>query len=235
MRLKRIPAGTFRMGSPGQETREEHPHEVEITRPFFIGACEVTQEEYEKVMGTNPSHFKGPQTARHPVEKVSWEDAVAFCQKLSDRPDERAHGRVYRLPTEAEWEYAARAGSDSAYAFGADPRLLDDHAWYAGNAGGATHPVGLKKANAWGLFDMHGNVREWCADYYDEGYYPKGPRRDPPGPSESAAPFRVLRGGSWADADDACRSAARRSSLEGFATGRGYGFRVVLLIDEKKP
>jgi formylglycine-generating enzyme required for sulfatase activity len=217
MRLKRIQAGKFRVRSPGREDEKEHPREVEITRPFFIGVCEVTQEQFQAVMGNNPSKFQGPGHEKHPVERVSWEDAVAFCRKLSELEIEKAAGRAYRLPTEAEWEYAARAGSDSSYTFGEDPRLLDDHAWYAGNAGGTTHPVGQKKPNGWGLYDTYGNVREWCADYY-----------------ESGSPLRVLRGGSYDDGAGTCRSAARRSSFEKFGDAL-YGFRVVFRIEQKNP
>jgi formylglycine-generating enzyme required for sulfatase activity len=231
MTLKRIPAGTFQMGSPGQEGKVEHPHEVEITREFFVGVFEVTQEEYEKVMGKNPSSFKGP---KRPVERVSWKDAVEFCKKLSERPDEQAHRRVYRLPTEAEWEYVARAGMKTAYFFGDDDEKLGEHAWFAGSSEDRTHDVGTRKPNPWGLHDVYGNVREWCADYYDGDYYLSNQRRDPPGPSESGSPLRVLRGGSYDDKPHACRSAARRSSFDTSAYAE-IGFRVVLLTEEKKP
>jgi formylglycine-generating enzyme required for sulfatase activity/serine/threonine protein kinase len=246
MKLRRIPAGKFLMGTPGEKNTEELPHEVRITRPFFIGVYEVTQEEFQQVMSTNPSHFsrKGEgkdavkdireeELKRFPVESVSWDDAVKFCKKLSAL--ELAHGRVYRLPTEAEWEYACRAGSKSAYTFGDGPAQLNEHAWYAANSQDRTHSVGQKKPNAWGLHDMHGNVREWCGDYYDETYYRKSVPQDPAGPEESPLPERVLRGGSYEDQDRGCRSADRSSSIQNFENGTGYGFRVVLVIDDKAP
>jgi formylglycine-generating enzyme required for sulfatase activity len=170
---------------------------------------EVTQQQYEKVMGTNPSTTKGPQ---NPVEKVSWNDAVEFCRKLSALPAEKSAGYVYRLPTEAEWEYACRAGTQTAYSFGDSESELGDYAWYDKNAGGTTHPVGSKKPNAWGLYDMHGNVFEWCQDWY--GSYPSGSVTDPTG--ESSGSHRVVRGG----AGTASPSAVRRSaSGAGLATG----------------
>jgi serine/threonine protein kinase/formylglycine-generating enzyme required for sulfatase activity len=216
MKLKRIPNGTFRMGTPGQENKDEHPHEVKITRPFFIGIYEVTQEEFLRVMGTNPSHFKKDRDAsKYPVESVSWKDAVEFCKRLSERREEKVHQRHYRLPTEAEWEYACRAGTDAPWSFGDRAAALREHGWFDGNSGGKTHPVGEKKPNPWGLHDMHGNVREWCADYYDE-----------------AIRWRVLRGGSFNDSAERCRSAVRRGSIEDSVHVAEYGFRVVLEIDK---
>ena len=152
----------------------------------------VTQEQYERVMGKNPSQFKGPQ---NPVETVSWDDAVEFCRKLSALPEEKEAGRLYRLPTEAEWEYACRAGSEADYCFGDDKAQLDQYAWYDKNSGGTTQAVGLKKPNEWGLYDVHGNVWEWCADWYDEKWYQQSPERDPVGPQTGER--RVLRGGGW--------------------------------------
>lgn len=184
MKLVQLPAGTFRMGE-GDEA-----HQVTLTKPFYLGVYEVTQEQYEQVMGENPSKFKGP---RNPVEMVSWDDAVVFCKRLSDLPEERAAGRVYRLPTEAEWEYACRAGSRSKYSFGDDEVQLGDYAWFSGNSNRMTHSVGQKKPNSWGLYDMHGNVWEWCSDWTSE--YPKGTATDPVGPGEGS--FRVRRGGGW--------------------------------------
>ena len=139
--------------------------------------------------------------ANNPMEKVNWDDAVAFCQMLS-----RREGMTYRLPTEAEWEYACGAGSQAAYCFGDDEGALAEYAWFDGNSEGKTHPVGQKKPNAWGLYDMHGNVWEWCADGYDAGYYAKSPAEDPKGP---AADGRVLRGGSWYNVPGNSRSACR--------------------------
>jgi formylglycine-generating enzyme required for sulfatase activity len=151
----------------------------------------VTQEQYERVIGgKNPSNFKGLQ---RPVETVSWDDAVKFCDRLSALPEEKAVGRVYRLPTEAEWDYACRARTTTTCGFGNDPVVPEDQAGFAKNAEG-THPVGQKNPNAWGLYDMHGNVFEWCADWHDEGYYKNSPVDDPSGPATGSD--RVFRGGS---------------------------------------
>jgi formylglycine-generating enzyme required for sulfatase activity len=218
---------------------------VEITKPFYIGVYEVTQEEFEKVMGRNPSHFSsggeggksfnGSEPKRRPVENVSWEDAAEFCAKLSNLPREKQARRVYRLPTEAEWEYACRAGSQTAFSFGEGSHKLDEFAWYATNSGRATHPVGEKRPNAWGLYDMHGNVSEWCADRYDPVYYQQSPKRDPLGPSAAPLPFRVLRGGSWVDDVKNNRSADRQKSLANYGKSNNYGFRIVLETDNTAP
>ena len=214
MKLVLIPKGTFMMGSPASEqgrTQDyDTQHEVTISEDYYLGVFEVTQGQYEKVMGTNPSYFQKrvigkSDSSMYPVEQVSWEDAVEFCKKLSELPEEKKAGRVYRLPTEAEWEYACRAGSKAAYSFGANSKTLGDYAWFGGNSGLQTHPVGEKKANAWGLYDMHGNVWEWCSDWY--GKYPKGSVSDPSGPSEGSS--RVFRGGGWSDRASYCRSANR--------------------------
>ena len=164
---------------------------------FSIGVHEVTQSQYESVMGANPSANKG---ANNPVEHVSWNDAVAFCVKLSSLPAEVAAGRVYRLPTEAEWEYACRAGTTTAYSFGDNEKDLGEYAWFGVNSGNLTHEVGKKLPNGWGLYDMHGNLWEWCSDA-------DGSRR----------------GGSWGDNTVLCRSAFRvtndlslRTSSDGF-------------------
>ena len=186
-----IPAGTFVMGSPeGEEGRfdDERQHEVRISRGFWMGRYEVTQGEWEGVMGRNPSSFKACG-ARCPVENVSWEDAQFFIERLNGR--ESGRGYRYRLPTEAEWEYAARAGT-----VGARPGELGDVAWWDGNSGVRTHVVGRKRANGWGLHDMLGNVWEWTADWY--GAYPSGSVTDPAGPRAGSS--RVSRGGSWATA-----------------------------------
>ena len=212
MKLVLTPKGTFMMGSPESEEarfEDETQHEVTINKDYYLGVHEVTQAQYEKVMGTKPSSFQGDETkgssSNHPVERVSWEDAVEFCKKLSDLPEEKAAGRVYRLPTEAEWEYACRAGSKSAYSFGESSKSLGDYAWFDGNSNNQTHPVGEKKANAWGLYDMHGNVWEWCSDWYAD--YPKSAVSDPTGPKEGS--FCVFRGGSWGREAADCRSAGR--------------------------
>jgi len=252
MKLVLIPNGTFMMGSPPSEKdrcNNERQHEVTISKDYYLGAFEVTQAQYEKVMGTNPSHFQGqkpaekisakkhPQTgetieeekiipvdsSNHPVEGVSWKDAVEFCKKLSELPEEMKAGRVYRLPTEAEWEYACRAGSQTAFHFGDDPGSLGDYGWFYSNSGGQTHPVGQKKPNAWGLYDMHGNVWEWCSDWY--GAYPKVAVTDPCGLKKGS--YRVIRGGSLEFDAKYCRSAIRRR----FNTTLGLsqdGFRVAL-------
>jgi formylglycine-generating enzyme required for sulfatase activity len=174
---------------PGKFTRGEgaYRHEVTISKPFYMGVTEVTQAQYEAVMGKNPSEFKG---ATNPVEMVSWNDATAFCKKLSEKTRQ-----AVRLPTEAEWEYACRAGAQTAFSFGDDPSALGDYAWHLGNSEMMTHPVGQKKPNAWGLYDMHGNVWEWCADWYVP--YPKGAVTDPSGPATGNRGERVVRGGSW--------------------------------------
>ena len=231
MKLVLIPKGTFTMGSPIEEEgadNDEEQHQVTISKDYYLGVTEVTQGQYEKVMGTNPSYFQKrvigkSDSSMYPVEQVSWEDAVEFCKKLSDLPEEKKAGRVYRLPTEAEWEYACRAGSKAAYSFGANSKTLGDYAWFVYNSGVQTHPVGEKKANAWGLYDMHGNVWEWCSDWYGE--YPKGGVSDPSGPSEGSYP--VNRGGSWFYEAAGCRSADRYRDDPSYRSGN-YGFRVAL-------
>ena len=187
MKMVLIPAGKFLMGEG------EDRHEVTLSKPFYMGITEVTQAQYEAVMGTNPSYFKG---ATNPVETVFWNDAAEFCKKLSEKTRQ-----TFRLPTEAEWEYACRAGTQTAFSFGDDPSALGDYAWHnwhKGNSELMTHPVGQKKPNAWGLYDMHGNVWEWCADWIGE--YPKGPVTDPSGPATGSG-ARVLRGGAWSSDD----------------------------------
>lgn len=232
MKLVLIPKGTFMMGSPASEQGlnqdDETQYEVTISEDYYLAVFEVTRGQYEKVMGTNPSYFQKrvigkSDSLMYPVEQVSWEDAVEFCKKLSELPEEKNAGRVYRLPTEAEWEYACRAGSKAAYSFGANLKTLGDYAWFGENSGSQTHPVGEKKANAWGLYDMHGNVWEWCSDWYDK--YPNGSVSDPSGPSEGSR--RVYRGGSWfLDAAD-CRS-ANRYGFDPSYRNFNVGFRVAL-------
>jgi len=215
MVLVPIPAGEFMMGEP---TKPTHP--VTLTKPFHLGAFEVTQEQYEKVMGKNPSHFKG---TNNPVEQVSWHEAVEFCRNLSELPEEKAAGHVYRLPTEAEWEYACRAGTTTKFSFGDDESRFGQHAWFRENAQSKTHPVGEKKPNPWGLYDMHGNVFEWCRDWY--GAYPSEPVTDPTGPTTGSG--RVSRGGSW-DGDAAtCRVAYRYAYDPSYRT-LYFGFRLAL-------
>jgi formylglycine-generating enzyme required for sulfatase activity len=230
IKLVLIPKGTFMMGSPASEQGrddDETQHEVTISEDYYLGVFEVTQAQYEKVIGTNPSYFQrakvADQSADLPVESVSWDDAVEFCKRLSDLPEEKKAGRVYRLPTEAEWEFACRAGSTTAYSFGASSKSLDDYAWNVGNSGDQTHPVGEKKANAWGLYDMHGNVWEWCSDWYYEN--PKGAFIDPSDPKEGL--FRVIRGGGLGLGAAYCRS-ARRYWSSAVLRDINNGFRLAL-------
>jgi formylglycine-generating enzyme required for sulfatase activity len=209
MKLVLIPAGEFMMGLPDSasgSSGEKPQHRVRITKPFYIGATEVTQWQYEKVMGENTSYLKeSPSDA--PVECVSWDDAREFCRKLSELATEKRAGRLYRLPTEAEWEYACRAGSTTKYCYGDDESRLGDYAWYSKNSNEKKHQVGRKKPNAWGLYDMHGNVAEWCEDRYDYQYYANSPTDDPL--ASPGGERRVYRGGGWPlDAED-CRSARR--------------------------
>jgi formylglycine-generating enzyme required for sulfatase activity len=216
-----VSAGTFMMGSPVSEyghREDETAHPVTLTKPFWLGRTPVTQAQYEAVMGNNPARFKGPD---FPVETVSWEEAMTFCRKLTER--ERAAGRlpegfVYTLPTEAQREYACRAGTGGRYA-----GELDAIAWYSGNSDEQAHAVGQKQPNAWGLFDMQGNVWEWCLDWY--GDYPDGKATDPTGPAKGDG--RVYRGGAWFHSGDLCRS-AYRYKLAPTDRGSLLGFRVAL-------
>jgi formylglycine-generating enzyme required for sulfatase activity len=195
MKLVRIPAGEFLMGSPDSDKdasdNEKPQHRVRITRPFYLGATEVTQGQYRAVTGQAPSYFKGSDDL--PVENVSWNDAVAFCEKLNEMEKGSLRDEIYRLPTETEWEYACRSGSKTRYYSGDDAASLGEFAWYDGNSGYKTHVVGQKRPNAFGLHDMHGNVNEWCQDGYTADYYQRSPAEDPPGPSEASV--RVIRGG----------------------------------------
>jgi formylglycine-generating enzyme required for sulfatase activity len=236
-----IPAGSFEMGSKQGRDEEKPAHKVWIDS-FLMDKYEVTQEEYEKLGEdfdppfANPSHFKG---AKLPVEQIKWGDAARFCNARS-----RAEGLTpcykddftcdftadgYRLPTEAEWEYACRAGSSGDYSFGNEARQLGDYAWLVDNSGKKTHPVGQKKPNAWGLYDMHGNVAEWCQDAYDKEYYKGSSDKNPRGPGEGKD--YVLRGGSWKSPGDELRSAARQGSPPGFSDAclarDAIGFRCV--------
>jgi formylglycine-generating enzyme required for sulfatase activity len=197
-----IPAGEFIMGDDtehGFET-EKPAHKVKITKPFYLGKYEVTQEQWEAVMGNNPSYFKG---AKNPVEEVSWDDCQKFFDKLNAKIG--TQGGKFSLPTEAQWEYACRAGSDKQFCFGDDEKQLGEYAWYSDNAAEKTHPVGEKKPNAWGLYDMHGNVWEWCQDWY--GGYGAEAVTDPSGSTTGSS--RVIRGESWIYSARICRSADR--------------------------
>ena len=187
-----IPAGSFLMGSTGspEGDDDERPiHEVRISHPFYLGKYPVTQGQCEAVTENNPSHFKGD--ANRPVENISWKDVQAFLRRLN----EKEGGAFYRLPTEAEWEYAARAGSTTAYCFGDDESQLGEYAWYAVNSNFTTHPVGQLKPNPWGLYDMHGNVFEWVQDWYQEDYYKSTSLQDPQGPEDGM--LKIIRGGAW--------------------------------------
>jgi formylglycine-generating enzyme required for sulfatase activity len=252
MKLVLIPPGEFDMGSPksfvqSEQHRSETPdfyrarlpgempnHHVRITKPFWIGASEVTQDEYQRVMGDNPSRFQGPN---RPVEQVTWDLAAEFCKKLSSLPGENAAGRQYALPTEAQWEYACRAGDPGPRCFSnwtrpmpasLEEKMLADYAWFDVDAGGQTHPVGQARPNGWGLYDVHGNVWEWCSDWY--GDYANSPADDPAGPRNG--PGRVHRGGGWRDPAASCRSAHRANAAPANRQD-DLGLRIVLVFREK--
>ena len=214
-----IPAGEFMMGSTEGKRNETPVHKVRISRPFYLGKHEVTQAQWEVVMGDNPSFFMG--VPDRSVEMVSWREVQTFIRKLN-----AGEGvSLYRLPTEAEWEYAARAGTTTAYSFGEDANRLSEYAWYKSSKSGlGAHLVGQKKPNPWGLYDMHGNVSEWVQDWYQD--YPSEPVTDPTGPTKGA--IRVFRGGSWLNDASYCRSAHRDHVAPDFSD-RNLGFRVVLL------
>lgn len=229
MEMLPIPAGSFMMGSNAGDASEKQVHPVTISKPFWMGKTEVTQAQYKQVTGETPSHFQGLE---NPVESVSWSDAVAFCRKLTER--ERQAGRLpegfeYTLPTGAQWEYASRAGSSTEYYFGDDADRLDEAAWYGENSGKETHPVAQKLPNAWGLYDMYGNVWEWCSDWYAGGYSPESVT-DPQGPDLGTA--RVLRGGCMLSLASCCRSAERIRCAPS-VTGSILGFRVCLSAMDK--
>ncbi|MGC4073314.1 MAG: formylglycine-generating enzyme family protein [Nibricoccus sp.] len=220
MNFALIPRGTFWMGSNEEagDGDESPEHKVGISQPFYLGTCEVTQAQWEKIMGANPSRFRGELL---PVDTVSWNDAQRFLAALSKKT-----GRTCMLPTEAQWEYACRAGTRAPWSFGAQPGAAADFAWGAENAEGATHPVGLKKPNPWGLHDMHGNVWEWCADWYEKHTYSKTADVDPKGPVSGDG--RILRGGAWGDEPDGMRSAVRNCNGPDGAN-HGIGLRVLLI------
>jgi len=213
-----VKPGRFRMGSAEGWGDEKPVHEVVITKGFYIGKYEVTQRQFRQVMGVDRSRYKGE---RNPVEEVSWNEADDFCKRVAERT-----GSTVRLPTEAEWEYAARAGSAGNYCFGNDEAKLRQYGWYAVNSGKTTRPVGGKQPNAWGIHDMHGNVWEWVADWYDKNYYSKSPREDPTGPARSTGK-RVLRGGCMDNKASGC-TATERSSSRPTSRDKDAGFRVVV-------
>lgn len=213
MELVYVPAGTFRMGSENGDTDEKPAHQVTIRDGFYMGKYEVTQAQWQAMTGSNPSDFNTCDQC--PVERVSWDDTQEFIRKLNARGD----GYTYRLPSEAEWEYACRAGTTSDYAGN-----LDSMGWYDRNSGGKTHPVGQKQPNAFGLFDMHGNVYEWCQDLYHDSY--NGVPTDGSAWEQGGEQSRVLRGGSWySNADDA--RSAYRIRVSSSSHDHVAGFRVV--------
>ncbi len=242
-----IPGGTFLMGSRTSGEPDETPHRVAVS-PFLMDQFEVTQEEFEKRVGRNPSRWTDPKA---PVDQIRWKDAAEYCNARSRleglapaydpatwRCDFAADG--YRLPTEAEWEYAARAGTETEYAFGDAPAPLGEYAWFKDSGARRPAPVGQKKPNPWGLYDMYGNVWEWCNDFYQEDYYKQSPGKDPRGPEKTET--RVLRGGCWNSRADKCRSAYRLDENPGYTDacfGRdvhGFvGFRCVRGEGEGKP
>jgi len=250
MKLARIPAGIFMMGSPRKEAerdRRETRHEVTITRSFDIGVYEVTQAEYIVVMTGTPDFRNRAAFNRdrggsldHPMENVEWKNAVTFCKRLSARSQEKAAGRKYRLPTETEWEYACRAGSQTAFHTGdslASVQANFNGKYPYGDAEKGrylrkTAKVGSYKPNAFGLYDMHGNVAEWCADFYDPEYYDNSPEENPLGPPVGVVStsfggfYMVARGGSWVDDARACRTAYRYRAMPA-TQYRLIGFRVV--------
>jgi formylglycine-generating enzyme required for sulfatase activity len=216
MEFVHLPAGEFTMGSSTSIGNERPTRAVRLSRPFYLSKYEVTQAQWEAVMEKNPSYFKGD--LNRPVEMVSWNEIQEFIQRLNAK-----EGRArYRLPTEAEWEYAARAGSAAHYSFGGDDKQLEQYGWYVKNAGGHTQPVGQRQPNAWGLHDMNGNVWEWVQDRY--GLYTPAAATDPQGPEKGV--LRVLRGGAWNQAPIHCRASAR---LYGAPQARNVhiGFRLV--------
>lgn len=197
-----IKAGSFQMGSEEGGDDDEMPvHMVRLSRSFYLAKYELTQAEWVSLMDKNPSKFKGPE---RPVDHVSWDDAQEFLRRLNAAPPRSG---VYRLPTEAEWEYAARAGSSTPYFFGADAADLSKYAWCGLSEQAASRPVGLLSPNSWGLYDMYGNVWEMVQDRYDPAYYAAGPELDPSGTEKGN--YRVVRGGSWHSDQDNCRSAYR--------------------------
>jgi formylglycine-generating enzyme required for sulfatase activity len=229
--LVRIEPGVFKMGSAigekGRDLDEDPMTEVTFVRGFWIGKYEVTQKEFEDVMKSNPSWFKG--NLNRPVEGVSWKEALAYCARVTEL--EQSAGRIpagyeYRLPTEAEFEYVARAGATTRYFFGDDPAgtQLGDYAWYDKNSEKTTHPVGEKKPNPFGLYDIHGNVWEWCLDWYGT-FYPGGIVSHPTGPKSGEG--RVFRGGGWDYDASSCR-AAYRNYFSPVQTRNYLGFRIVL-------
>ena len=230
MKFVLIPAGTFTMGSAYSEASDDEKpqHSVTITKPFYMGVYEVTQGQWEAVTGNNPAHFNAERpgvtdSSNHPVETVSWEDAQAYAMALTDMD-----GRSYRLPTEAEWEYAARAGSTTIYPGGNYAEKLGDYAWYIKNSDKKTHPVGQKLPNAWGLYDMHGNASEWVQDWFT--LYTADSVSDPSG--RQTGDYRVIRGGCWDCQAVSCLAAFRSGIGRPSYSSNFLGLRLVIEIKE---
>lgn len=226
MRLAWIPPGTFQMGSDHGRPNEKPIHSVTISKGFYMGIYEITQKQYQTAMGTNPSRFKDTSDDENefkfdelPVESVSWDEAVEFCKKLSQK-----EGKTYRLPTEAEWEYACRAGTTTVYCFG---DRIDHRFRIRCKEDGIKHTsgVGSTHDNKWGLHSMHGNVWEWCQDIYDKDYYSRSSENDPQGPISGK--YRVIRGGSWQRPARICTSSFRLGANPGYRSD-GCGFRIVM-------
>ncbi len=214
-----VQGGCFQMGDTfGDGDSDEKPVHQVCVDSFYIGKYEVTQGQWQKIMGNNPSRFSNCGD-NCPVEQVSWNDIQGFFRKLN-----ASSGKNYRLPTEAEWEYAARSGGKKEKYAGTDGSL-DDYAWYSSNSGSKTHPVGQKRPNGLGIYDMSGNVWEWCNDYYGENYYSQSPRNNPEGPSSGS--YRVLRGGGWGNIAAYTRAAYRNRSFPGIRD-YGLGFRLAM-------
>jgi formylglycine-generating enzyme required for sulfatase activity len=235
MTFVRINAGSFRMGSPedepGHREHESPVHEVRITKPFYLSVVPVTQGQYDAVKHKNPSRFNKHHGggSDHPVESVTWDQAFRFCDRLAKMAEEEVHHRTYRLPTEAEWEYACRAGTLTPFSCG--DKLTGTYATFAsggGKFGGkSTAPIAQTAANPWGLHDMHGNVQEWVQDWFEEYYYFESPADDPLGPKRGT--LRTVRGGCWGMLASDCRSAARRGHAPDAASDT-IGFRVVMVV-----
>lgn len=219
VKFRRVPAGTFQMGSTDGDDDERPVHEVEITESFSIGVREVTQSEWNALMVDNPSYFEGPQ---RPVERVTWPQVQAFIDSLNRKEET---GR-YRLPTEAEWEYAVRAGSDTRFHFGEAREELTSYAWYSANSEERSHRAGGKKGNSFGLHDMYGNVWEWTRDTYDAQIYEASGRVDPVNTSGGRYSPRVIRGGGWYSVASNMRS-ANRGWARPRAESAQLGFRLV--------